>query len=86
MSTIEPKLGTAWVPFELVIWTAAECAAYLREEKSTFLKHTQFLEGFPARCPRPGQPRWPAKAVCEWALGSRQDHGKTSQVAVSKAA
>ena len=56
------------IPFELVIWTAEECAAYLREEKSTFLKATQFAAGFPARCPKPGQPRWPAIAVCEWAL------------------
>jgi hypothetical protein len=66
------------IPFELVIWDAQECAEYLREEKSTFLKSTQYLDGFPARAAKPGQPRWPAKKVCEWAIGSRQDHAKAA--------
>lgn len=56
------------VPFDRVIWDAAECAAYLGQEKATFLKRTQWATNFPARCPIPGQPRWPAKAVTEWAL------------------
>jgi hypothetical protein len=73
-------------PFELVIWTAQECADHLREEKSTFLKQTQFASGFPARCQKPGQPRWPAMEVCKWALGSRQDHGMDKQAIESKAA
>lgn len=72
-------------PFELTIWTAAECADYLRQEKSTFLKHTQYVAGFPARLEVPGQPRWSAKEVANWAL-SRQDPVKKPQVAVSKAA
>lgn len=57
------------VPFDVLIWSAEECAEYLRQEKSTFLKRTQFLPGFPARLPIPGQPRWQAKEVAAWALG-----------------
>jgi hypothetical protein len=56
-------------PFERRIWNAQECAEYLRQEVSTFLKRTQYVPGFPARCPIPGQPRWSAKAVTAWALG-----------------
>ena len=56
------------VPFDRVIWDAAQCAAYLGEKYSTFIKRTQYVDGFPARCPKPGQPRWPAYAVTEWAL------------------
>ncbi len=88
MSTIVPDLSTVGriteltappaVPFEFVIWDAQQCADYLGESKGKFLGRTQYLEGFPARCPRPGHPRWPAKAVCEWALGSRQDHGSAA--------
>ena len=64
-------------PFDVTIWTAEECAGYLRQEKSTFLKYTQFAAGFPARLEIPGRPRWSAKAVATWAL-SRQDHGKAA--------
>jgi predicted DNA-binding transcriptional regulator AlpA len=60
------------VPFNLQIWDAQECAEYLKQEKSTFLKRTQFETNFPRRCPIPGQPRWPAKAVTEWALGTME--------------
>lgn len=63
------------VPFDRQIWTAEECCSYLGQSYSTFIKRTQHLEGFPARCPIPGQPRWPAKAVTDWALGiSRTTH------------
>lgn len=65
------------VPFDRVIWTAEECAGYLRQEASTFLKRTQHIEGFPKRLEIPGQPRWQAKAVTDWAL-SRQDHAKAA--------
>lgn len=74
------------IPFEYVIWDAAMCADYLVEEKATFLKKTQFQPGFPPRCKKPGQPRWQAKAVCEWAIGSRQNHVKDAQEPDSKAA
>lgn len=57
------------VPFELVVWSAEECAEYLRQAPATFLKRTQHIPGFPARLPIPGQPRWQAQAVAEWALG-----------------
>ena len=60
------------IPFDRVIWSAAECAEYLRQEHSTFLKKTQFIEGFPPRLPMPGQPRWSALAVSNWALGIRE--------------
>lgn len=71
--------ATLNVPFELQVWSAERCAAYLEQEKSTFLKRTQFVAGFPARLGIPGQPRWSAKEVAEWAL-SRQNHGKQSQL------
>lgn len=61
-------------PFDRVIWTAHECAGYLCQSYSQFIKRTQYLDGFPARCPIPGQPRWRAKSVTEWAIGSRTDH------------
>lgn len=57
------------IPFDLVVWNAEECAAYLRQAPATFLKRTQYAEGFPPRLPIPGQPRWQAAAVTAWALG-----------------
>jgi len=57
------------VPFDRVIWDAKQCAEYLGQEHSTFLKRTQYLPGFPPRCPIPGQPRWRAESVTVWALG-----------------
>ena len=57
-------------PFDKVIWTAEECAEYLRQEKATFLKVTQYRPGFPPRLHIPGQPRWRAAAVTDWALNS----------------
>lgn len=68
------------VPFDRVIWSGQDCAGYLGQSYSTFMKRTQYIEGFPARCPIPGQPRWPAKAVTEWALGPRTNHEQASQV------
>jgi hypothetical protein len=63
------------IPFDRMIWNGEECAAYLGQSYSQFMKRTQHLEGFPKRCPIPGQPRWSAKAVTAWALGeSRSDH------------
>ena len=57
------------IPFDRQIWTGQECADYLGQSYSQFMKRTQHLQSFPARCPIPGQPRWPAKAVTDWALG-----------------
>ena len=65
------------VPFDLQVWSADRCAAYLEQEKSTFLKRTQFAAGFPARLGIPGQPRWSAKEVAGWAL-SRKNHAKAA--------
>ena len=64
---------TADIPFDVRIWSAAQCAEYLGQSYSTFIKRTQYLDGFPARCPIPGQPRWPAKAVTEWTLGAHAE-------------
>lgn len=60
------------VPFEYQIWTGEQCAAYLGHSYSNFIRRTQYVEGFPKRCPVPGQPRWSAKAVADWALGESQ--------------
>ena len=57
------------IPFDRVIWSASECAEYLGQRYSTFIKRTQYLDGFPGRRPIPGQPRWSAEAVTGWALG-----------------
>jgi hypothetical protein len=59
------------VPFEYLIWDAQGCADYLGQSYSQFVKRTQYLPGFPARCPLPGHPRWPAKSVAEWAIGAQ---------------
>jgi hypothetical protein len=63
------------IPFHLVIWDAEQCAKYLGEEKSTFLKRTQFKPGFPGRCPKPGAPRWLAVEVTAWATG-KENHAQ----------
>ena len=68
------------IPFDRVIWNAQQCADYLGQSYSTFVKRTQHLDGFPPRCPIPGQPRWPAQKVTEWALGSRTVHERGLQV------
>ena len=68
-------------PLERQVWTAEECAAYLRQEKATFLKGTQYLPGFPKRCPIPGQPRWPAWPVTQWALGEIPEQRTNEAVA-----
>ncbi|OGT57499.1 MAG: hypothetical protein A3E01_08145 [Gammaproteobacteria bacterium RIFCSPHIGHO2_12_FULL_63_22] len=61
------------IPFERVIWDADQCAEYLGLSYSQFIKRTQYLEGFPPRCPIPGHPRWPANAVTEWVLGIKEE-------------
>lgn len=61
------------VPFDKQIWSGQDCADYLGQCYSTFMKRTQYLDGFPARCKIPGQPRWQAKAVTDWALGISND-------------
>ena len=60
------------IPFDRVIWDADECASYLRQEKASFLKRTQWRPGFPPRLDLPGQPRWQALAVTEWALSGNK--------------
>lgn len=58
----------AEIPFELVIWNAQQCAEYLGQSYSRFMKKTQYATDFPKRCSIPGHPRWPAQAVAKWAL------------------
>lgn len=60
-------------PFDRVIWSAQDCADYLGQSYSQFTKRTQYLPGFPGRCPIPGQPRWRAQAVTAWALGESDE-------------
>lgn len=61
------------IPFDRVIWSAQQCADYLGQSHSRFLKKTQYRPGFPDRCPLPGQPRWRAQAVTAWALGESDE-------------
>lgn len=61
------------IPFDRVIWSAQQCADYLGESYNQFVRRTQYAEGFPKRCPKPGQPRWRAQAVTQWALGELND-------------
>lgn len=56
------------VPFEWVIWSAEQCAAYLGVEVKVFYR-MQHKDGFPPRLPKPGHPRWNALAVTQWAHG-----------------
>jgi hypothetical protein len=56
------------IPLEYQVWGPQECADYLKQEKSTFLKRTQYATDFPARLSIPGHPRWSARAVVNWAL------------------
>ena len=55
------------IPFEYMIWDAQECADYLRQSRSTFLKRTQWAPDFPPRTRGEGHPRWNAKQVTMWA-------------------
>lgn len=43
------------LPIEIQIWDARQCAEYLGQSYSTFIKRTQYARGFPQRCPIPGQ-------------------------------
>lgn len=61
------------VPLESQIWSAQQCADYFGQSYNQFIRRTQYAAGFPKRCPIPGQPRWPAKAVTEWALRGESD-------------
>ena len=52
------------------IWTAKDCAAYLKCSPKHFLRQIRFSEGFPAQLTWsiPGRPKWSAEAVKGWAL------------------
>ncbi len=71
------------VPFDRQLWSGQDCADYLGQAYSTFMKRTQYLESFPARCPIPGQPRWAAKKVTDWALGRGNHEPITNGEAVA---
>lgn len=57
------------IPAEYRIWSAQDCATYLGQSYSHFIKRTQYVEGFPKRCPIPGRPRWAARDVMAWVRG-----------------
>lgn len=67
------------IPFDRVIWSAEECAAYLGVSKIHFLNALQYADGFPKPLPpltysagskrRQMASRWQAQAVSDWALG-----------------
>jgi len=57
---------------EYELWSAKDCAEYLKQSYQTFIKHTQWADGFPPRCPVPGQPRWRARDVQRWAVGEQE--------------
>jgi hypothetical protein len=55
------------VPFDLVIWTAQECADYLKQSRQEFLRITRHRPDFPRELQN--RPRhWQAAAVAKWAL------------------
>ncbi|UOF80945.1 hypothetical protein [Caudoviricetes sp.] len=56
----------------MTLWTAKECAEWLKQSYSHFIQKTQYLDGFPKRCPIPGHPRWVAQDVIDWATGYRE--------------
>lgn len=72
------------VPFDRQIWNGQECADYLRQSYSLFMRTTQYRPDFPKRCPVPGHPRWSAKDVMDYARGeldiSRQKSAKPEGV------
>lgn len=60
------------IPFEYIIWTADECAEYLRESKEYFLRTTRHITGFPKPLGVGNKrPRWRAKEVTEWYVGQK---------------
>lgn len=62
------------IPFDRVIWDAADAAAYLKQSKAYFLRVTRYAAGFPEPIPSSdgGRPKWRALAVSEWALGTKE--------------
>lgn len=60
-------------PWEYRIWDAKQCAEYLHQSYSHFIKRTSKLDGFPEPC-RDARPlTWPAKAVAEWHMGQQKE-------------
>jgi hypothetical protein len=55
------------VPFELEIWSAQQCADYLKQSRQEFLRITRHREDFPLELPN-RQRHWQALAVTNWAL------------------
>lgn len=61
------------IPFEYVIWTADECAGYLRESKEYFLRTTRHMGGFPNPVSVGNKrPRWRAQDIAEWLLSKNK--------------
>jgi hypothetical protein len=52
------------------VWTAKDCAAYLKVSSKHFLRDYRFRDGFPRQLAWSieGRPRWSAQAVKDWAL------------------
>lgn len=66
------------IPFEYVIWTADECADYLRESKERFLRNTRHMGGFPAPVSVANKrPRWRAQEVTDWLLAGKPGNRPT---------
>lgn len=67
------ELTSNQIPLEKRLWSADDCAQYLRMEKKTFQQYYAPHPRFPK--PRPldrvegkGQLRWNAQEVVDWAL------------------
>lgn len=65
------------VPFDLVIWTAQQCADHLHQSRQEFLRLTRHRPDFPRELPN--RPRhWQAIAVCRWALSGALENSPES--------
>ena len=60
------------------IWTAKDCAAYLKVCPKHFLRRIRWKEGFPKQLhwSEGGHPKWSSEAVKAWSL--RQDYAKAA--------
>ena len=57
------------VPVDMQVWAAENIGNYLDYAPATVLREVRYRPGFPEPLANfPGNPRWSAKAVIEWAL------------------
>jgi hypothetical protein len=74
------SLATNHIPLDQRLWSAEDCAQYLRMEKRTFVQyyapHPKFPKPIPLdRAEGKGKMRWKAQSVIDWAL---KNEGKIS--------